>query len=154
GVYADLGVAAIVPTLIALLHHPQLRVGETRLRLVVGHLAHGLGLLAAPLLPGALPLRLGLRAALALRLGLRPRSLLQPPLGGAEDGQARLAPVHLGRQLVAAAAAQGRVLLGVGLLRLPEQGLDLGAQAGLFLLHVAVAHGLVPGGLAQELAAI
>ena len=54
-------------------------------------------------------------------------------------------------QFVAATAAQGGVLLGVELLGLLQQLLDLGFQPLDGLVHVAVAHRLVPRGVGTHL---
>ena len=80
--------------------------------------------------------------ALGLRLGSRPG--LQTPYGRLDRGQAVCTARQLGGQLIAAPAAQGRIVRGILLVRLRHQGLNGFAQAVGFLLHIARAHRLVP----------
>ena len=69
---------------------------------------------------------------------------LQPLAGGCDRPQTILPTGQLGRQLGASAIrAVALVLLGVRLLGLRQQGLDLLAKTLLFFIHPGVAHRLV-----------
>ena len=57
-------------------------------------------------------------------------------------------------QLIAPPRAQRRIVLGIDVPGLLEQLLDLGPQPADFLGHVAIAHGLVPRGVALDLGPI
>ena len=80
--------------------------------------------------------------------------LFQAAHGRFDGLQPLLTSLQLRGQFVPAATAQHRVLLGVDLLGLLEQGCHLGPQSLDLLLHVAIAHGLVPRRVGTELRAV
>ena len=90
----------------------------------------------------------------AVPLGLGPRLGFQPLHRRVDRRQAILPATQILRQLIAPPCAEGCIVLGIDVFGLLEQLIDLGPQPFDFLGHVAVAHRLVPRGIALDLGPI
>src|SRR5439155_20603706 len=103
----DLGIAAVVPALVALRHYLHFGIGEVGLGLVVGHVAEGRGRPAAGVAL-ALPDLLGrLGATLPFGFGLGLGLFFQTPLSLLDFGQPLLTETQFLGQFVAATGSQG-----------------------------------------------
>ena len=138
----------IFESLVALLHDLRFGVGEVRFSLVLGR-SGSIGFLPRRLRPSASRLACSSsRRRCSSSPGRRPRLPTRfrlPDLGKV------LTPLQFVGQFVATTASQRMVLLGVELLGLLEQLLDLSFQPLDFLVHVAVTHRLVPRGVRSHL---
>ena len=135
-VHRHLRVVALLESLVARLHDPAFRVREVALRLLVR-------LAIRPLVRSS-PLRVSSLARLpTARVVRRPLRRLQPRLRRPDRRHTILPPPQLRRQLVAPYIhPQPQVLGQVGVVRRPQQLVDLAGQTPFLLLHPTVAHRL------------
>ena len=143
-----------VETLVAGLHDLGLRIGEVRLRFVLRFARDRLWLLATTFFATGFSLGVGLFTLAAFRVRFLLSLLFQTAHGLLDRFQASFAAIQFFRQLVASSRAQGGILFGVGLFSLLEQGRDFAPQPLDFLLHIAIAHGLVPRSIGSHLRSV
>src|SRR5262249_45434710 len=142
-IHTDLGIATVIPAFVVGLHNAQLGVGAAHLRCVLRRLVHLFRRFAPTRFAHALAFSLGLGTPRTLGLGVGLGWRLQALHSRPDGGQTVFTAGQLGRQCITTPPAQGRIVLGIVLVRLRDQGLNLLAQAFDFLLHVAIAHGFV-----------